>query len=287
MMKPRGDIAMMTPNSKLTFKISTTILTSIAVGAILMAGSAAMKAENAASKFLVGGTKVTMLDSYKGKDQFSKPTMVMIYDFTLPEDAIKMDHSAAAAMQNHGVIAHVTGDAHGDTSATTIAAELPEAFSKTLQDELQKMGIATTTAGASAGLKVPEGTLVVHGEFTNVSLGSKSERMMVGFGLGASDVKAHVTVSLMTKNGPVTMNEFMIDSASGKKPGAAAGMGVGSVGMIAADVAVSSATDHKSAVASDTTRMAKATAKQIQGVMARQKWTVEPAVAQTGAVNGL
>jgi hypothetical protein len=110
--------------------------------------------------------------------------------------------------------------------------------------------------------------------------------MMVGFGLGASDVKAHVTVSLITKNGPVTMSEFMINSASGKKPGAAAGMGVGSVGMVAAEVAVSSMADHKSEVASDTTRMAKATAKQIQGVMIAQKWTAEPA-AQTSAVSVL
>jgi hypothetical protein len=106
--------------------------------------------------------------------------------------------------------------------------------------------------------------------------------MMIGLGRGASDVKAHVVVSMMTKKGPVVMADFNLNSESGKKPGAAAGMGVGSAGVAAADVAISGAEDHGATVESDTARMAKTVAKQIESMMMTQKW-VAPKSAPASA----
>jgi uncharacterized membrane protein len=94
-------------------------------------------------------------------------------------------------------------------------------------------------------------------------------RMMIGFGRGASDVKAHVIVSLNAPSSPVLPAEFDIESESGKKPGAAATMGVGSA---AAGVGTSTATDSKASVEGDTTRMAKAVATEIEDLMVAQQW---------------
>jgi hypothetical protein len=97
--------------------------------------------------------------------------------------------------------------------------------------------------------------------------------MMIGLGRGASDVKAHVIVSLATSVAPVTIAEFDITSESGKKPGAAATMGAGSV---AAGAAAGGSTDNKATVEGDTIRMAKAVAKEIENIMAKQDWIAAP-----------
>lgn len=86
---------------------------------------------------------------------------------------------------------------------------------------------------------------------------------------GASDVRAHVIVSLTAPSSPVLLAEFDLESANGKKPGAAATMGVGSV---ATSVRTSAATDSKASVEGDTTRMAKMVATEIEDIMVVQQW---------------
>ena len=93
--------------------------------------------------------------------------------------------------------------------------------------------------------------------------GNKTLRMMIGFGRGASDVRAHVVVSLMTQGNPIVLAEFNLDSESGKKPGAAATMGTGSA---AASVGTSGATDSKATVEEDTSRRAEVVAKEIEEI---------------------
>jgi hypothetical protein len=65
------------------------------------------------------------------------------------------------------------------------------------------------------------------------------------------------------------LSEFDLDSESGKKPGAAATMGVGSA---AASVGTSTAADSKASVEGDTTRMAKAVATEIEDLKVAQQW---------------
>ena len=68
---------------------------------------------------------------------------------------------------------------------------------------------------------------------------------------------------------PVLLAEFDLESESGKKPGAAATMGVGSA---AASVGASTATDSKASVEGDTARMAKTVATEIEDLMVAQQW---------------
>ena len=65
------------------------------------------------------------------------------------------------------------------------------------------------------------------------------------------------------------MLEFDLSSESGKKPGAAATMGVGS---LAIGVAARGASERTSTVEADASRMGKLVAKKIEAFMADQKW---------------
>jgi hypothetical protein len=261
------------------------VVRSIVVAVMLAVGAATLHAQNAAKKFLDGEAKVTMLNSYTG-EPLAKPTETVVYDFVLPGDAIAMDNSPAARLLGHGPISQLKGDPNDSTPAN-VAANVQAAFSKTLVNELKKTPVPEPRV-AKSGAEVPVNALMVHGDFTKVNEGDKTKRMIIGLGRGASDVKAHVVVAMMTKDGPVKVAEFDMDSKSGKKPGAAATMGVGSAAMAAASVAMNGATDGKSTAEGDASRMAKAVAKEIESVMTTQGWVAPAApVATAGVTSGV
>ena len=237
--------------------------------AALFAASLSSSAQNAVEKVLVGNTKVTMVHSYNGKDKLPKPALVTVFNFDLPIDTVTIDRSMEAHILNHDPIAHMKGDAGQASDPAAVAAKVQAAFSRRLINELKKTKIPVASADSSAASNPPAYVLTVRGAFTAVKQGNMGARMMIGFGRGASDVKAHVIVSLVAPGSPVLLVEFDLESVSGKKPGAAATMGVGSA---AASVGTSTATDSKASVEGDTTRMAKMVATEIEDLMVAQQW---------------
>jgi hypothetical protein len=233
------------------------------------AATLSSSAQNTVGKVLVGNTKVTMVHSYSGKDKLPKPTQTTVFDFDLPIDVVTIDRSMEAHILNHDPIAHIKGDAGQASDPAVVARKVQAAFSKRLINELKKTKIPVTSADSSPASDSQVYVLTVRGAFTAVKQGNMGARMIIGFGRGASDVKAHVIVSLTTPSSPVLVAEFDLESASGKKPGAAATMGVGSA---AASVGTSTATDSKTSVEGDTTRMAKTVATEIEGFMVAQQW---------------
>jgi Domain of unknown function (DUF4410) len=113
----------------------------------------------------------------------------------------------------------------------------------------------------------PANALTVYGDFTAVEQADKTAQMVIGFGRRASDVKAHGVVSLVTQGTPIVLAEFNLDSESGKKPGDAATMGVGSAG---ASVGASGATESKASVEGDASR--RAVSSETAGIMVAQQW---------------
>ena len=237
--------------------------------AALFAVSVSSSAQNAVEKVLVGNTKVTMVHSYSGKDKLPKPALVTVFDFDLPIDVVTIDRSAEAHILNHDPIARMKGDAGQASDPAAVAQKVRAAFSKRLINELKKTKIPVTLADSSPTSDSSASVLTVRGAFTAVEQGNMGARMMIGFGRGASDVKAHVIVSLTAPSSPGLLAEFDLESESGKKPGAAATMGVGSA---AASVGTSTATDSKASVEGDTTRLAKTVAMEIENIMVAQQW---------------
>jgi hypothetical protein len=232
-------------------------------------------AQNEVQKVMVGDAKVSVLQSYDGKDKLAKPTQILVYNLDVSPDTIAMDHSHVAHVLDNGPISRMKGNAGQESNPDAVAEKVQQTFSKTLVKELQKTSIPTSAVDPAGEQEAAVNTLTIHGDFTAINQGNEGARMMIGFGRGASDVKAHVVVSLATANGPVTVSEFDLNSASGKKPGAAATMGAGAAA--GASVGAAGATDHKATVEGDASRMAKAVAKQVQSVMVAQQWIAPPA----------
>jgi hypothetical protein len=224
------------------------------------------QAQNAASKILIGDTKVTVIHSYQEPARLPKPAQAVVLKFDIPSNVITLDHSPMAHIMSHDPVAKMKHDEGRNESPADVAQNVQAAFVKTLAKELEKVSLPTV---AGTQDDIPSNAIIIRGGFTDVNLGNKTKRMIIGFGRGASDVKAHVMVSLNATNGPILLSEFDLTSVSGKKPGAAATMGVGSA---AASAGVAAATDGKATVEGDASRMAKAVSKQVQSIMAAQHW---------------
>jgi hypothetical protein len=242
---------------------STTFFLVVAATTVLAAPHIT-KAQNAAEKLLAGRAKVETIQNYNGPGPLPKPDEIVLYDFAVPSDVVTMDESMAARLRRRH-LAMLGMDS--DSSPEAVAQQIQKSFSKALIKELQKDSVPAERAGDADG--TAQNSLIVRGEFTAVNEGNKSKRVMIGFGRGASDVQAHVTVSLTTGTQLIMLSEFNLKSVSGKKPGAAATMGVGSPG---AAVAGGSVGDRKATVQADASRMATAVAEQIETLMVAQKW---------------
>jgi Domain of unknown function (DUF4410) len=251
---------------------------SIVGGIVLLA--AGIRADNVAKKILIGDTKVEVLTKYQG-DPLPKPEKALIYDFTVASDVISVDESPAAKV--HRPKRQVQG-APAPGSPAAVAQQVQDSFSKALLRELQQASVPAERATEDEA-PAPPHTLVVKGEFTAINEGNKTKRILIGFGKGASDVQAHVTVSLATEDQqqPTAVLEFNVKSRSGKKPGAAATVGAGAAtvgtvtaGSAAAGVATGGVVDRAASVEADAARMAKGVSKQIAELMKSQTWASAP-----------
>jgi hypothetical protein len=237
-----------------------------------------LNAENAAKKLFVGDTKVEIIKRYQG-DPLPKPDKTQIYDFAVPPSVISVDQSPAGRMHRPG--RRVEGAQ--PSSPEALAHQVQASFSKALLRELQQASVPAESVTGAAGSPLPPHTLFVNGELTAINQGNKTKRVLIGFGKGASDVQAHVTVSLTTEQQPVVLVEFNVKSQSGKKPGAAATVGAGAATMgtvsaasAAAGVAAGGVEDTAATVEADASRMAKGVAKQIVETLSVQKWASAP-----------
>lgn len=231
------------------------------LGAVAMVGAPAL-AQDSVGNPITGEAKIEVIKSYGGSGVLPKPSIVVIQDFQLIGDVIT-DDSAAARLR--------LGRGHGsnaDSTPDALVQQVQTVFSKTLKAELDKVKVPSERESDSSGPAA--GTaLLVGGEFMAINAGNKSKRILIGFGRGASDIKTHVTVYSFTKGERTAILEFNLNSESGKKPGAIATAGTGSLAVGAAGAAAGAG---KSDVEADASRMAKAVAKQLEGFMAAQQW---------------
>lgn len=82
-------------------------------------------------------------------------------------------------------------------------------------------------AQRASGRTTPQiNDIVIRGYLLSVGEGSKSKRMLVGFGSGASNLQVAVEGYQMTAQGLRKLGSGTVDSEGGKGPGAAAPLGV-------------------------------------------------------------
>lgn len=209
-----------------------------------------------------GHVQIKSVHSYSGASSLAKPTAIVVYNFAATPEEVKLNSAAF-----NRVRMRVSGAQ--DDEKTKLAHEVVDDFSEALVKDLQKAGIPVSRG--VAGQFPPDNTLAVQGDFLTIDEGNRARRMAIGLGAGASKVEAHVECYLKQPDKNIMVTEFKATSKSSRKPGAAETMGAGAAPE--ATAAVSGATELKQGAEGDTTRMAKAVAKEITKTLIAQGWT--------------
>jgi len=157
-----------------------------------------------------------------------------------------------------------------------VGRKLGAQVAQELVAELRSMGLPAVRAAGQPAPRI--GDLVLMGYFESVDTGSAAERIVLGFGSGAADLKTAVEAYLMTARDLRRLGSGEVDSGGGKTPGVAVPLAVALVsgnpiGLIVSGAAkVGGEVTGKSTIEGSAKRMAKGIADQLRVACQKQGW---------------
>jgi hypothetical protein len=164
-------------------------------------------------------TKVTNQQALvEGK--VARPDRILVYHFAATAADVPDDFAFAGHHAEH--------DSPQTPEEVQAGRELGKQIANELAANIDAMGLRSEAV--PIGTPVPEGDLVIKGYLVSVQKGSGAERIVVGFGKGASELKTVVEGYQSTPQGLRKLGGGTVDSAGGKSPGGALGL-VGAVAL--------------------------------------------------------
>src|SRR5262249_30965504 len=120
-----------------------------------------------------------------------------------------------------------------------LAESVSETLASKLVDELKSMGLSAERAG---GAPPPgENDLAIEGDFLRINEGSRAARFVIGFGVGATELRTQVRVFQVTPDGWRQVQNFETVAQGSRLPGAGVFVAGGAVGgTVAASAMISS-----------------------------------------------
>jgi hypothetical protein len=195
-----------------------------------------------------------------------RPARVWVYDFAATADDVPDDSPLGA----HSSAKSQTAD------DVALGRELGGQIASELVPQITAMGLPATRAAAGTVPRVND--LAIRGTLLSINPGNEAERVTIGCGAGASELKTAVETYQMTPKGLRMIESETVDAGGSKTPGAAAGV----VGLVAsgnpAGLIVSTGLKvyGEASGSSKVQGRAKATASEIAGVLQqrfqRQGW---------------
>jgi len=213
-------------------------------------------------------TKVSMDGEYQGF--LPRPSRVLVYNFAVSPDEVEMDSGISADIQE------LVNKRPLTDQERTIGRQLSAALATHLVKEIGVLGIPAIHA--STNVPVAGRALAIKGQFISVDEGNQAERVVIGCGLGRTDVRTLVEAYEFNEGKKVLLQKFGVNARSGDKPGMAETMGVGAMaGHVATSAVVSAglavgSEEFSANVDADADRTAKAIARQLKDVYIGQGW---------------
>jgi hypothetical protein len=153
-------------------------------------------------------SSVTAYQPYQGK--IDRPDRIIVYDVA----ATPAELSPEVAVAGRGAAPLSLTPAQLAT-----ARRLGSEIAKDLVAELQGMGLPAVRAAGEPEPRAGDGLVASY--FALVDEGSATERVALGFGAGAAELKTVVKGFLMTPQGLRPLGSGEVDAGSGKMPGGA------------------------------------------------------------------
>lgn len=144
-----------------------------------------------------------------------QPDRVVVHDFAVAPEDVRLDDGVVATIRRERprLLGLLNNQPSTDEQQLGIARSIADVFAIDLVEALQARSVRASRSGV-APIATPA-TLVVQGHFIALDEGSKAQRVVLGFGAGASQVQAEVQ---LIQNGTM-LAHFRVDATSGHKPG--------------------------------------------------------------------
>jgi hypothetical protein len=222
--------------------------------------SCAASAQAHVGNVLNGEAKLEILQRYKGHEMLPKPARIVIEDF----------EGKGPIVENRPLITGASPP-HRE-SPDQLVQQIQDSLARTLIGQFRKMNVESERASDASAIAGP--AIVIQGEFISIAPGNSRQRIIVGFGRGASDIKTHVTISEIVGGQKTVLLECNINSQSGKQPGAI--LSTSGTGFAVGIVTGHFGDKLSSTVKADASRMAKLIGKQTRAIMVAQQWITDP-----------
>ena len=218
---------------------------------------------------LVGcaSSKMSARQEYNG-GKIARPGHIYVYDFAAspadvpPDSAMAGQYSANSAAQTPEQLA----------AGRKVGGEIAQK----LVSEIGGMGLPAERATAQTSPQI--GDLVIRGYIVSIDEGSAAKRVTIGFGSGASHLKASVEGLLMTEHGLKKLGSGADETGGSKSPGTAVALAsaiatANPVGLIVSSaMKVHGEASGSSTVEGRAEQTAKDIAKQLQKKFKEQGW---------------
>ena len=215
-------------------------------------------------------TQVTSQTQYLGF--LTKPQRVLVYDFAVSPEEVDLDSGLAK-------LDELAKKESRSEQELAIGRQVASAMATNLLKEVQALGIPAIRATKDTPVQTND--LLIKGQFISVDEGNEAERVVIGLGLGRTDVRTLTQVYGFVNGRKSIVDEFDVNAESGRKPGMAETMGVGALTghLIVSAVASTGVAVGSEAflanVDADTKRAAKVISQQLKTFYLDQGW-VQP-----------
>lgn len=199
-------------------------------------------------------------------EKIARPDRILVYPFDVAPGDIPGESALAGQVDAAPMTAQELAEGR----------ELGAQVASALADEIQQMGLPA--AIPAAGTRPQIGDIVIRGYFVSIDEGSAAQRMVVGFGAGAAELKTVVEGFQMTPAGLRKLGSGSVASGGGKGPGAAVPAAVAiatanPVGLIVSSaVKVGGEVSGKSTIEGRAKATAKEIAEQVRPRFEQQGW---------------
>src|SRR5262245_34916373 len=187
----------------------------------------------AAALILAGCARTSVQSLSSVTTPMPKPDVIVVHDFSVSSDQVELDHTIGLRLQE------MIGSQTDAGERMKVARQIAALVTKDVVADLRKKGhnvVSATETPNPAGRK-----LAIEGQFFSINQGSQRQRMILGFGMGASEVRTLIQAYEDTGSGPRLVDDFYATVQSSRRPGMGPMAGAGAVAVhTAASAATSS-----------------------------------------------
>ena len=196
-----------------------------------------------------------------------RPARVVVFDFTTGPADVQVLSSPRQEDERALLLSQAQPDLLAEAVADSLATRLVE--------DIRALGLP---AERVAGAALPEvNDLVIEGDFVRIDEGSRLKRFVIGFGVGATELRTQVRVFQVTAEGWKPIKQFETVATGSRLPGAgffvAGGAAAGTVAtsaMITSGVGV--LRELRASIDADAGRTAEQIAGKVSELKTAQSW---------------